>query len=306
MSDWFIGIDGGGTNTRAVVLDDAGRELARVRGSAALADPLDPEAVALPIAQVACSAADAAGLALPCTALWAGIAGVGRETVRAPVQRAVEREGIAGRVHVGTDSQAAFHGAFGEGPGILLVAGTGSVARGRNESGREVRVGGWGSLLGDEGSGYWVGLECLRSVVRAADGRGGRTRLTDGVLASLGIDAPDALVTWAAAADKAQVAALVPLVVDASRAGDAVADDILARAIEDLSAHVLTLGAALAPWSSAPRVGLTGGLLQPGGPLRLSMEAALSQHRLRLVGHEPDPAVGAARLAQGLTGATRR
>ena len=300
MSDAFIGIDGGGTHTRAVVLDGTGNALARTQGPAALADPRDPEAVAIPITYVVHTAAQAAGLSLPCTALWAGVAGVGREAVRAVVQRAVERSGLARRVRIGTDSQAAFHDAFGTGAGILLVSGTGSVARGRNEKGVELRAGGWGSLLGDEGSGYWVGLESLRRVVRAADGRGARTSLTEAVLAHLGLEAADALVSWTAEAHKADVAALVPVVVEAARHGDVVAGQILARAVEDLAAHVRTLIGTLGPWKEKPRVALTGGLIGPRGALRSAMEAALWELQLRLTERDPDPALGAAKLARTL------
>jgi glucosamine kinase len=300
MTDWYIGIDGGGTHTRAVVLDARGAEVARANGPAALADPRDPEAVAIPITYVVHAASQAAGLSLPCAALWAGIAGVGRESVRAPVQKAVERSGLARRVRIGTDSQAAFHDAFGTGAGILLVSGTGSVARGRSESGREARVGGWGSLLGDEGSGYWVGLESLKRVARAVDGRGGRTALTEALLASLGVEAPDALVIWAAEASKAEVAALVPVVVDAARHGDVVAGQILAHAVGDLVAHVRTMLATLGPWKERPRVALTGGLLGPRGPLRRAIEDALREQELRPTERDPDPALGAAKLAREL------
>jgi glucosamine kinase len=300
MDEWFIGIDGGGTHTRAVVLDGEGHEVARAEGPAALADPRDPAAAAGPVAEVSASVAGAAGLALPCTALWAGIAGVGREPIRTAVEAAVQRAGLAGRVHVGTDARAAFHDAFGSGPGILLVSGTGSVAYGRDERGCDVRVGGWGSLLGDEGSGYWVGLESLRAVARAADGRGSATLLQERVPASIGVDGADALLLWSAAATKREVAALVPVVAEAAERGDTVAAGILSRAAGELAAHVVTLLDRMSPWREPPRVALTGGLLRPRGPLRALVEAHVTRNGLRLVDREPDPAQGAAKLARNL------
>jgi glucosamine kinase len=306
VSEYFIGVDGGGTRTRAVVLNGAGEEIARAEGAAALADPGDPEAAAVPIAEVTRAAADAAGIPLPCDVLWAGIAGAGRETVRSSVEMAVDRLGVARRTCVGTDVEAAFHAAFRDRPGILLVAGTGSVAWGRNESGQQGRVGGWGTLLGDEGSGYAIGLESLRRVARDADGRGPETQLREAILSDLGLDGADALVSWTAEAGKGDIAALVPVVVDSSRRGDAVAGEILVKAVEELAGHVLTLLANLGPWSQPPRVALSGGLLGPGGPLRRAMEVTISEQRLPMVEESPDPALGAAWLAKEMGTAKAR
>jgi glucosamine kinase len=301
LSDWFIGIDGGGTRTRALAIDDRGDELARVEGPAALADARNPGAAAEPIAEVARSAAEAAGRALPCSGLWAGIAGAGRETVRSSVEQAVVRTGIAKVVRIGTDVEAAFVDAFAQGPGILLISGTGSVAWGRDGEGRVGRVGGWGSLLGDEGSGYAIGLESLRRIARDVDGRGPETRLEEAILDHLRLDRADSLVSWAAEATKAEIAALVPVVVDSSRRGDPVAGEILVKAAEELSGHVLTVLSNLGPWASPPTVALAGGLLAPGGPLRRAMEVLIAEHSLPMLEREPDAAMGAAKMAQRLT-----
>jgi glucosamine kinase len=302
MSDWFIGIDGGGTRTRALALDELGNELARVEGPAALADPRAPGAAALPIAEVARSAAKAAGRLLPCSALWAGIAGVGREATRAAVEQAVEREGLARRLRVGTDARAAFYDAFEGGPGILVIAGTGSVAYGRSEAGRDARVGGWGTLLGDEGSGYAIGLEGLRRVARAADGRGDPTVLEETMLQHLGLSGADGLIAWTANAQKSDIAALVPVIVDASRKGDGVAREILTTAVDDLVRHVRTLLTTLGPWERPPSVALTGGVLAAGRPLRRPVEEALARQHLPLLERELDPTLGAAKLARTIGG----
>ena len=300
MGEWFIGVDGGGTRTRAVVLDGEGREVTRAEGPGSLADPRRPEAAAEAIAATVRDAAVTAGADLPCTGLWAAIAGVGRETVRSSVEMALERMGLARHVRVGTDVEASFHDAFADGPGILLVAGTGSVAWGRNEAGREGRVGGWGSLLGDEGSGYAIGLDSLRRVARNADGRGPETQLREAILSYLGIEGADELVTWASQADKSEIAALVPVVVESSRRGDAVAGEVLVKAVEELSGHALTVLMNLGPWSFPPRIALAGGLLEPGRPLRRALEVSLSEQRLRLLPRQPDAAMGAAKQAREL------
>lgn len=309
MTRLFVGVDGGGTRTRAVVLDGEGRELGRAEGSGAIADALNPGPPAAAVAQVCRAALDAAGAGVPAHALWAALSGAGREEARAAVEEILLRAGVAGRVRVGTDIGAAFHDAFGDGPGILLVAGTGSIAWGRAEDGREARAGGWGHHLGDEGSAYALGAAALKEATWQADGRAPRTGLGDAVLEALGLADASDLIPWAASATKREVAALAPVVTGGASgaaargdpaAGDPAAAAILARAAADLDAHVAALVARLAPWSRPPAVALTGGLLQPGGPLRAPLEEALARRGLGLAPREPDPALGAARLALGV------
>lgn len=302
MSPVFVGVDGGATRTRCVVVDGEGRELARTEGLAGAADPRFPERAAAAAAEVVTHAVAEAGLTLPVDALWVGLAGTGRETTRAGVEVELARRRLAGRLGVGTDVEAAFADAFDDGPGILVVSGTGSVAWGRGSDGTRGRVGGWGSVLGDEGSGYAVGLEALRRVVRVADGRGrGRgTALRDAVLEALAMDDAGELVPWASSARKSAVAALVPVVVQVARGGDPVAGEILVRAVEELDGHVATLLETLGPWPTPPTVALAGGLLDPAGPLRRGMEEALARHPVPVLERAVDPASGAVGLARSL------
>lgn len=297
MSRFVVGVDGGGTHTRAVVLDADGSELGRADGGAAMADARNPGEAAGAVAEACAEALGRAGLSLPADALWAGLTGAGREASRSAVELELERLGVAKDVHVGTDVGAAFHDAFGDGPGILMISGTGSIAWGRAEDGREGRVGGWGHHIGDEGSGWAIGLEALRLVARQADGRSGRTRLQGAVLEFLHLAAVDDLIPWAGAATKTRVAALAPVVAAAAAAGDAAAGEILVQAVADLEAHVLAVHERLGPWSTPPRVALSGGLLRPGRPLRRPLEEALAPHRLHPLERDLDPALGAARLA---------
>src|SRR5690606_12096698 len=128
--------------------------------------------------------------------------------------------------------------AFDDGAGILLIAGTGSSAWARGVDGRTARAGGWGHLLGDEGSGYALGVAALRAVARAHDGRAPSTDLRDAVLRHANVAAPEALIAWAASAAKAEIAALAPCVAEAAAADDAVARAIVDRAARDLADHV--------------------------------------------------------------------
>lgn len=302
-----IGVDGGGTGTRAVLLEVAGDDgapsaddltvLARADGPPAVAGAEDPGAAASATAEVCRAVAGLAGVDLPVDVLWAALAGAGRESARSAVEAELGRTGVARAFRVGTDVEAAFHDAFADGPGVLLVAGTGSIAWGRAEDGREDRVGGWGAHLGDEGSGYAIGREALRRIMRAADGRDPDTRLHDVVLRQLGLEAVEDLVRWIAGAQRSRVAALAPLVAEAAAAGDGVAAEIVDGAVGELVRHVAALVEKLGPWKTAPSVALAGGLLHLGRPLRKPLEAALTRDGARLLERDIDPAMGAGRLA---------
>lgn len=300
MSRIVIGIDCGGTKARAVVLDGDGKELARAEGSGAVATAAQPELAAGVVVQVCRDAAQLAGVSLPADAAWAGITGAGREESRSAVELELAKAGVARRVHVGTDVEAAFHDLFGDGAGVLLIAGTGSIAYGRAEDGREGRVGGWGHHIGDEGSGYAIGLEALRRVARSLDGRDPDTSLVRVVLGHLGLSTIDQVVMWMGTATKSEVAALAPMVSFAAGRGDIAARDILAQAVEDLEGHVLAILENLGPWTTPPGVAFAGGLLGPGRALREPLVRALSRQRITVLEQVPDPALGAARLGLGL------
>lgn len=297
MSRWMVGVDGGASRTRAVVVDAEMRELGRAEGPAAAVDARHPERAAEVVERVMTEAVRRAEVTFPAAGLYAALAGAGRETARVAVELALTELRVARAVRVGTDVEAAFEDAFGDQPGILVMSGTGSVALGRSERGRVARVGGWGSLLGDEGSGYAVGLEGLRRIVRDIDGRGPETRLRDAVMAELGLVEVPELVVWAHDATKGDIAGLVPVVSESAGQGDAVAGEILVSAVEELEGHVLTMLTTLGPWTGRPRVALGGGLLDPDGPLRRGMEAVLARHRISLVARRLRPTLGAARLA---------
>jgi glucosamine kinase len=292
-----IGVDGGGTQLRAVVLDGAAAELARHEAPSVHLTGGSPGMVAVAVRSVVEGACRRAGIDLPVDSLWAGMAGAGQEAVRAELEEALTRAALAHRVGVGTDVDAAFHDAFGDRPGILLMAGTGSIAWGRAADGRVARVGGWGWLLGDEGSGYAIGLEAMKRVVRWADGRAPTTQLSRRVLTRLRLDDAEDLIAWSSAAPRRAIAGLVPDVHAAALAGDAAAVEILDAAVAALEAHVLTLLGTLGPWEQPPTIALGGGLLGSGGPLRDDIVAVLGTHSLPPLERDLDPARGAAMKA---------
>lgn len=299
MTDALVGgVDGGGTRTRVLLLARDGTTAGRAEGPAALVRP-DHPAAACVVADTVRQAAAAAGTTLPLPALWAGLAGAGRASVRRDLEAALRDEQVARAVRVGTDVQAAFHDAFGTGAGIVVVAGTGSVVLGAAQDGRRLRVGGWGGVMGDDGSGYHIGVSALRAIARAADGRAPPTALTAAVLDHLGLARPRDLPGWAESATKADIAALAPLAIRTARSGDAAAQTVVQRALEALADQLSAAIRQLFPCApdNPPPIALTGGLIAPDGPLRADLEHLVASAGGRLLPRVVIPERGAARLA---------
>lgn len=297
MTPVAVGVDGGGTRTRAVLVDEQGDELARAEARGAVVTPSEPEAAANAVWTAVEAAMEKSGVERPAAVLWAGLSGAGSDAARAGVAEALEKTRLASRVVVGTDVEAAYHDAFGSHPGILLISGTGSIALARKDDGSFVRVGGWGQHLGDDGGGYRIGIEALRSVLRSEDGRAAPTLLRDPVLEALGMTDPRGLVPWIVDAPKGDVAALAPLVVRLAVAGDAAAAGLVSDAVAALVRHLDAIVARAGPWEEVPRLALWGGLIFGDGPLRPYVERAVSGHGLPLLDRALDPPLGAAMRA---------
>ena len=177
--------------------------------------------------------------------LCVGVAGAGREPERQALWQALVSRDLADEVVIHADFSIALDDAFGEGPGVLLVSGTGSVAFGRGPSGQIARCGGWGPVCGDEGSGQWIGRRALSVVTAAADGREPETALVGAVLTAAQVNEPQELIAWAAQATPALLASLAPVVTSVAEAGDLRANAILSLAVEELVLHVRTLARQL-------------------------------------------------------------
>ncbi len=291
----LIGADVGGSKT-AVGVSDGGNVQARAEGPGAAVRPGRALASAGMIAEVVRRALAAVGR-LSGDVLLVGAAGAGRDPERSELTKALRAERLAARVVVTTDVELALAGAFPEGPGIVVSAGTGSIAVGRDAGGGTRRIGGYGWQMGDEGSGYAIGRAALGAVSRAHDGRSPRTALTDRVLAATRSDDFDALVRWAASASPSEMASLAPHVLEVAAEGDPLAQGIADYAARELSQLAICLRPLL---DAEPPLGvaLTGGLLAEDRPLRRSVLARLAEEPgLRPVDAPVDAVMGALRLA---------
>lgn len=291
----LIGADVGGSKT-AVGVSEGGAVLARADGPGAAVRPGRALASSGMIAEVVRRALAGVGR-LTGDVLLVGAAGAGRDPERSELAKALRAETLASHVAVTTDVELALAGAFETGPGIVVSAGTGSIAVGRDASGARRRIGGYGWQMGDEGSGYAIGRAALGAVSRAQDGRSPKTALTDRVLTATRSSDFDALVRWAAVATPAEIAMLAPQVLEVAAEGDPLAQGIADYAARELSQLAICLRPLLEAQGPVG-VALTGGLLAEDRPLRRSVLARLAEEPgLRPVDVPVDAVVGALRLA---------
>jgi glucosamine kinase len=303
-----VGVDGGGSRTRVMVADDAGQQVVSVEGPGSAIRPGEAERSADVISATVRDALAACQMThvIP-KVLCVGVAGAGRDVERESLWQSLVARELAEDVLVHTDAMIGLDDAFGDGAGILLISGTGSVAWGRGPTGAFGRCGGWGPMCGDEGSGAWIGRRALSMVTAAHDGREPETALTGAVLTAASVNETLELIPWAAGSDPAQLASLAPVVMSVAHAGDLRANSLVTLAVEELVLHVRTLARQLFvdERASVP-VALGGGLLSRGSLLRKRVIARLRTAVPGAILHEDDviPVRGAVRAALRLLGST--
>ena len=297
----LLGVDVGGSRTRVAVAREPGSILGRAEGPGAPMRPSGAARTTAVIADAAHRAAAEAGLSLPADAAVVGAAGAGSADEQGQLAAAVLAAGLARRVRVLPDAEVALAAAFGRAPGILLNAGTGTIAFARDPSGALHRCGGYGWQMGDEGSGYWLGRRALQASGRAYDGREEGSTLPSRLMGALGLGVFDDLVRWSVAATPAQVAALAPQLLSAARDGEPVARGALAEAADELAALVAVLERHF-PGAGPVAVATTGSLLASDSPLATAFAAVLvaRRGRARLLDLTVDAPLGAVALAAEL------
>jgi N-acetylglucosamine kinase-like BadF-type ATPase len=294
-----LGIDAGGTKTVCLLADERGDILAEGRGPGANLHSAGELAVEKVLHEVMETAIG--DRAIVPAAICLGIAGVDREDEAQTVRGIMRRIGYKSRVLVVNDALIALVAGAQDAPAIVIIAGTGSIAYGRNANGDAARAGGWGHMIGDEGSGYWLGREALAAVMRASDGRGPATGLAREILTHFNVGDESRLprIVYDRDVPRGSVAALGPIVQRVAEEGDAVATRILERAAEELVLAARSVASRLEMRGDAFTFYLAGGVFRvvPWLADELSRRLAEVAPRCQVQILEVEPAVGAVWLA---------
>jgi N-acetylglucosamine kinase-like BadF-type ATPase len=241
-----IGFDGGGTKTAAILADRKGTILAEAAGGPANFQIIGVEKAAEVLYSLLLECCEKAGRpSSEVSSAVAGLTGAGRsvdqERMKQSFSEYVRTKGIApDYVAIESDARIALEGAFKGLAGIILIAGTGSIAYGKTQEGDIFRVGGWGRIVGDEGGGYAIGREALNLVSKHIDGRGKETILTKLMAEQLGLKDQETIIK-AVYRDNIDVASIAPLVIKAAGQHDTESERILNRAAFELTEHIRTL-----------------------------------------------------------------
>jgi N-acetylglucosamine kinase-like BadF-type ATPase len=294
-----LGIDAGGTKTVCLLADPDGRIVSEARGPGAnlqAVGELEVEKVLHGVMERALGDRPI----LPAV-ICLGIAGVDREGDGEVIAGLMRRIGYKARVVVANDALIALVAGVGDAPGVVVIAGTGSIAYGRNATNEAARAGGWGYVLGDEGSGYWIGRQALRAVVREADGRGRPTALTPLVLSHFSASKPQELVhaIYSRVLRPSAIAAVAGAVQRAADGGDALSIEILAVGARELAACAESVVTRLALRDERFTFVLAGGILEAVPRLVAGLSAHLQRiaPRSSVVRLDREPALGAVALA---------
>lgn len=294
-----FGIDVGGTKTVCLLADDNERVIAEGREEGANLQRAGELVLEKVLQSVMNKTLEGTGV-MP-SAICLGIAGVDRASDEAVVRSIMSRIGYKARILIVNDALIALQAGIGNAAGIVIVSGTGSIAYGRNDQGEASRAGGWGYVLGDEGSGYWIGRLALRAVVRHADGRGRVTSLTPRLLAHFGVTRATELIRTIYHDDLGprSIAAVAKYVQLARDDGDVVAAGILNRAADELITAATAVMARLELAEQEFTFVLAGGMFHAVPWLAAQMQLllpALARHSI-VMRLDREPALGAVRLA---------
>ncbi len=301
--DAVVGVDGGGTKTHAVITDVDNRILGE--GTAGPSNPLrvgvtKAAAAVLEAVDRACEAAEVRRSDL--VAAEVGLAGARRVELRERMHEALSNLEIDDIEVVG-DADIALYGATDGEPGVVVIAGTGSISCGINEAGKEACAGGWGPMVGDEGGGSWIARSALRAIAKAADGRGPTTSLSSRACAYFHVTTAEDLSTaiYAPSITNERLAGFGRFVVEAAKAGDPVGLAIITEAGRELGIAAVAVIRNLKLDRQRFQVAFVGRIFSAAGELVLEpMREEINKvaPKAYLAPPRYSPALAAARLAR--------
>lgn len=290
-----IGLDAGGTKTVGLLADESGEVVREARAGGANFRVKGELGIEKTLYEVIA----ALDPPVPLGGLCLGIAGADRPPQLEIVRGVIARFGFRKNVRVVNDANIALVAGTGDGVGVVVVAGTGSIAYGQDPTGASARSGGWGYLLGDEASAFWIGHAAVRQGIRGVDGRGPATSLFERICERVGVTSPQELADWFYALEnpRIRVAALASVVQEAADAGDEAAEQLLDMAADLLARSARAVVRQLDfPTTGFPLI-LSGGTFRACPSLEPRVRAVLDLPVADLRRLTVEPAHGAVRLA---------
>ena len=295
---YYLGIDGGGTKTICLVGDEAS-VLGRGESSGSNVVRLGKQAAGDALQQAARAACTNAKIGpAQIVRTVAGVAGVGRTEVHDFVQE-VLRDVVGGGILVVTDVETALQAAFAEGPGVVVVSGTGSIAFARNSQGETARAGGWGWAISDEGSGPWIGRAAVAAFIRARE-TGQVSQMEYSIRLAWKLPIDQDLVSAANATPQPDFGAFLPEVVAAANAGDPFAVEVFARAGGELAALAKIAASRVFSADASVPVAMSGGAFAHAPNLCQAFYNSLQVQlpHATLLPDLADPVLGALQMAR--------
>lgn len=235
---FVIGIDGGGTKSKLHMADLTGNTILQLLGGPTNLYSKGLEGVEYELKTLLSQAMERSGLSWSdCEAICLGNAGADRAEEKLLLHNVLESCGISGKIVITNDAETALVAGSGKREGVVIISGTGSLAYGINSLGEKTRAGGWGHILGDEGSGYDIGIRAIKAAMRSYDGREHSTILLPEILKELDLERPEQLLGFVyQQAGKQDIAALTKVVNKAFQEFDSKAEEILLHAANELTA----------------------------------------------------------------------
>jgi N-acetylglucosamine kinase-like BadF-type ATPase len=298
-----VGVDGGGTKTEAVIMDANLQVIGEGRSG-----PSNPLRVGITNAAAAVREAIDSACAVAklrradLVAAEIGLAGARRKELRERLRETLSSLAI-GEIEVVTDAEIAMYGATDGAPGVVVIAGTGSICCGINARGKSVCAGGWGPIAGDEGAGAWLARQALRAVAHASDGRGPETLLTELACSYFHVSTPDDLTTaiYAPTITNERLSGFGRDVVEAAKRKDEVALEIVVDGGRELGLAAVAVIRQLQMERERFQIAYVGGVFRSAGELILNpLRNEVRKIAPRTFFEPPRfaPAVAAARMAR--------
>ncbi len=299
---FFVGVDGGGTKTELVMLSDQGEFIARTKVGSTNIQAVGAGKVKQELLNGFQKILKKSNVDLKHVEhFFLGLAGAGRKSDQLEIKRLFDKTSFQGKIYVDSDAIIALAGAFGTKPGIILISGTGSICFGKNQQGQMVRSGGWGYLLGDEGSGYFIGNNAIIAALKDFDGRGERTRLLPEIVSFFQVKSIEEIIPliYQNKITRVQIADLAPLVFRVAAEGDFIAEEIIKRTGKELGILARAVAVKLGFEGEEINVALIGSIFKQKDYLINHISKELFEISWNISIKEPmfEPSVGAALMA---------